>query len=106
MATAPIAFHLDSNGNPILALRIGTIVNAAVTSSSAESSLPTSAKIIEIASNVDCWLKIGAAGQAVSSSTGFFFPKGTAIYSVDEDQVAIQYIQDTVAGRISVVELY
>lgn len=94
----------DPNGNPIPALRISTIVNDSVSGASRESTIPTGAKIIEIASNTDCWVLIGAAGATVSNSTGFFFPKGAAIYAVGP-AVAVQYIQDSASGRISITEL-
>jgi len=96
----------DSTGISIPALRVGTIVNDDVDGTTDSSALPTGATIIEIASNTDCWLAFGGSTITVSNSNGFFFPKGAAVYAVDEDQTYIAYIQDAETGRISITELY
>jgi hypothetical protein len=104
MARYPVMIP-DTNGNPIPALRIGTIVNDSVSGTSRESTIPTGARIVEIAANTDCWVLIGVAGATVSNTTGFFFPKGAAIYAVGQLQTSVQYIQDSATGRISITEL-
>jgi hypothetical protein len=97
---------VDSNGNPIPALRIGTIVNDTVTGTSRESAIPTGANCIEIASTTDCYITIGLTGGTAASTTGFFFPKGVAQYAVGENQTHLQYIQESAAGRITITKLY
>jgi len=96
----------DTNGNPIPALRIGTIVNDTILSSSRESAIPTGATCIEIAATVDCYVSIGASGGTAASTTSMFFPKGAAIYAVAQDQTHIQYIYDAAVGRITITKLF
>jgi hypothetical protein len=96
----------DANGNPIPALRIGTIVNDTILSSSRESAIPTGATCIEIAATVDCYVSIGASGGTAVSTTSMFFPKGAAQYAVADNQTHLQYIYDTTVGRITITKLY
>jgi hypothetical protein len=105
MAIFP-SMHCDANGNPIPVMRVGAVVNDQVTGTSRESTLPTGAKVIEIASTTDCYITLGLTGGTADSTTSFFFPKGVAQYGVDEGQTHIQYIQESAVGRITIVELY
>ena len=97
----------DQNGYPVHAMRAGTIVNAAVATASANAALPTAGKVVEIASNTDCWIKFGTDGTVtVSSSTGMFFPKGVGVYAVDNTYTHLAFIRNADDGRISITRLY
>ena len=104
--TAQATMFTDTNGNPLPALRIGTIVNDQVTSSSRESAIPSGSTCIEISSTTDCYVTIGSSGGTASSTTGMFFPKGAAIYAVGEGQTHIQYIYESAVGRITITKLF
>lgn len=101
MASQPI----DNNGRPIPVLRAATIINTDVDGTTDRTLLGTTAAIFEVAATVDCWLRFGDSTVTVAATTGMFFPKGVAVYSVSEAQTHLAYIDNGTTGRISITEL-
>jgi hypothetical protein len=95
----------DDNGQPIPVLAPGTVANAAVGASSATLAIPSGSKVVEVGASTDSWLVWGTSGSTSSNSTGMFFPKGVAVYSIPGGVTHIAHIQDSTAGRISITRL-
>lgn len=95
----------DNDSYPIQCLAPSTITNGPISSSSAVLVLPSGASIVEVGVSSDCWLLWGTSGSTVTTSTGMFMPKGSAIYRVPDGVTHIAAIQDTVSGRLSITKL-
>lgn len=94
-----------SNGTGIQALSMGTVANAAVGGSSTATAIPSGSVIVEVSASTDCYILFGDSGATVSASTGAFFPKGVAVYRVEDEQTHIAHIQSAAAGRITITQL-
>lgn len=106
MAQSGVKLIQDEYANAVQVLTPdhSTIVNAATSGTSAVSALPSGANIVEIAVTEDTWILFTTSGGSVASTTGEFMPKGAKVVGVPSDATHIAYLQDTTAGRITVVK--
>lgn len=83
---------LDTYGQTIPALGMGSIQNLTISGSAATSTV-TATRVLRISTDGDAWVLITDAGTAATSTTGFFLPAG-----------AVEYVKASGASKVSIIQ--
>ena len=100
-----VTMPTDSNAAAIQTLAPSTIVNVAVTGSSAATAIPAGAVVVEVAVDQDAYIEFGLSGQTAVTTSSSFFPKGVAVYRIPDGATHLAHIRHTTSGRITMTSL-
>jgi hypothetical protein len=105
-----VRLPLDSNNNALQLLTpphqggASAVTNATLNTTLA-SAIPGGASVVEIGATEDAYILFGESGDVVSTTTGFFLPKGAVVYRVPESSTHVIHVSNGTAGRITITKL-